>query len=90
MASATDFTFTANGVATGVWRDQDNWTDGVGGGGIPIAGDTATIPANKTCQVEAAQAEACDSLTVEDGGKLEVNVSGGSLTVDDFTVEEFC
>ncbi|TWT45710.1 hypothetical protein RAS1_21390 [Phycisphaerae bacterium RAS1] len=47
---ATSFTFTANGGSSGDWTYAINWSPN----GVPVSGDTATIPDGKTCVIEQA------------------------------------
>ena len=67
VAIAADLTFTGNGSASGVWNDPLNWD----GAETPEAGDTATIPNGKTCNVTSAN-QVADSVTVDAGGKLVI------------------
>jgi hypothetical protein len=69
-AHATDFVF---GVSSGDWDVEGNWTPS---GGPPVDGDSATIPAGKTCVVDTD--EECDSIDV--GGTLEIEAAA-SLTL---------
>lgn len=70
VALATDYTFS---VSEGEWQVTTNWSPN----GRPVAGDTATIGANKLCKV--VNAEAVESVTVSTGlmdGNLNIRLGG--------------
>jgi hypothetical protein len=76
------YTFTAESTISPDWSDQDNWRDQGGRHGVPQAGDTATIPADYTCEVyEAAAAAAVVTVS----GTLRV-FGTATLTADNVSV----
>ncbi|MBU0637350.1 MAG: hypothetical protein KKB50_00675 [Planctomycetes bacterium] len=76
-AMATDYTFTGN--TSNTWDNGSNWYPP---DGPPDAGDKATIPDGKTCQVIDAN-QAAEIIDVQSGGTL--GIVGRTLTLGSTT-----
>lgn len=64
-------------VADGSWGTDANWSPA----GVPVTGDTATIPDGKTCRVGTGVTTACVKTTVSAGGALLIE--GGLMQTSD-------
>jgi len=66
-----------------VWNEPLNWDDGVGGNGVPVAGDAVevNIP-DPNCLIDSNTAAVCGALKIgESNGPAYLDMTGGTLSV---------